>query len=265
MKYRVYTESDIIEKSRELIHAFMHRELISFTELLDEQFVWLGDYSSQYISGKDNFIKTIKEELLMPPLELSQEEYSILTHERHTWVSYGRCVVTTQIGDDSFLTSGIHFTFVWKQDKDNMLILMASANHVQDEQQQDPDALSIPQARVFDRVDPKMILRKDSKKLRLRDRTGNQHFLYPDEIIYVQSKDKYCTVYTATKEICDYRTIKSLEQPGFLRIHSRYLVNISYIASIRRYEVNLIDGRTLPIGKNRYMDIQKQLAATIPY
>lgn len=261
MKYCTFTNSDIIEKSRELIHAFMHRELIPFTDLLSEQFVWLGDSSAQYIVGKENFLKTITAEILMPPLELSQEEYSILTHERHTWVAYGRCVVTTGTAEDVLLSSGIHFTFVWKQEKDTLFLLMACANHVQDEQPSE-DTSSVPQARVFDHVKQEILFRPNTPKIRLRNQDGSQYFLYPDEIIYVQSQDKYCTIYTKADQICCYMPLKSLEQSGFIRIHSRYLVNMSYIASIKRYEINLLDGRKLPIGKNRYQAIKEIISSS---
>ena len=37
-----YTEKDILDKSRELIHAFMNKQLLPFKNLLDENFVWVG-------------------------------------------------------------------------------------------------------------------------------------------------------------------------------------------------------------------------------
>lgn len=253
------------------MHAFMHRKMLQFTELLDEGFVWLGDYAAQYIQGRDAFLQTITTEITMPPLELSQEEYTILTHERHTWVSYGRCTVTTQTAPDTYIASGIHFTFVWKQEKDDIYLLMASANHVQDAQQQEalPDITAtspveqtteVPQARVFDRISPELLTPQKAPKIRFRDNTGNLHFLYPDEIIYASSQNKLCTIHTADREFSGFKSLRSLEQPGFLRIHNRYLVNLSYLATIRRYQAKLTDGTALPIGRDRYKGVHATLA-----
>lgn len=267
MKYRVYSESDIIDKSRELIHAFMNRKMLSFAELLDKNFVWIGDYAAQYIQGRDAFLQTITAEFQMPPIELSREEYSILTHERHTWVSYGRCTVTAQTSPEHYVASGIHFNFVWKQEKDAIFLLMASANHVLDAQKQDmpldfpnPEAVpadkEIPQARVFDQIAPEDLTDKGTPKMRIRDITGNLHFLYPNEVLYANSNDKLCTIHTIDQEFCGIMSLRSLEQPGFLRIHSRYLVNLSYVTAIRRYAVTLTDGTSLPIGRDRYKEVQ---------
>ena len=268
LKYRTYSVSDIIDKSRTLIHAFMNRQVISFTALLDENFVWLGDSSSQYIQGRDAFLKTITDEIKMPPLELSQEEYTVLIHERHTWVSYGRCTVTSNIGTENLMSCGIHFTLVWKQVKDDMYLTLASATHVLDTQQQDivpiiPDDSqnsSVPQARVFDHIKASELIHKNTPKIRIRDTSGNLHFLFPDEIIYAHSRGKDCTLHTVNGEIISCMALNSLERPAFLRIHASYLVNRPCITSIHRYEVALIDGSKLPVGKARYNNIIKLLA-----
>lgn len=268
MRYRIYSESEMITKSRELIHTFMKRQMDFFTELLHPNFVWLGDYSYQYIKGKDNFLKTITSESTLPPLEFSQEEYSCLTHERHTWITYGRCLVTATLENDQKLASGIHFTFVWKQEENDMYLLQASANHVQDEQLQElPDNVSIlqnsdviPQARVFDHVKPEVLSASDQQKLKVRDDHGSLHFLSASEIIYAQCSNKYCTIITDHGTLTSYMPLKNLELDGFIRIHTSFLINKNYARSIKRYELTLRDGTTLPVGKERYKNIVEQLS-----
>lgn len=268
MKYRIFSESDMIDKSRDLIHAFMTRQMLSFSGLLADDFVWIGDYSSQYIQGKNAFLKTIAEEIQMPPLELSEEEYAVLTHERHTWITYGRCVVTTNLETKQPLSSRIHFTFVWKQIKNDIYLLLASANHVQNEQPQEiipaasgcTSTAPVPQARVFYDVSADTMMHKATQKIRIRDLSGNLHFLFPNEIVYANSKVKNCTIHTISGlELISCMPLNTLEQTGFLRIHSRYLVNRSFITSIRRYQVTLTDNTVLPVGKQRYNEIVTQL------
>lgn len=266
MKYHIYTESDIIQKSRTLIHAFMNRQMLSFKELLDENFVWIGDYKSQYIKGRETFMNTVSEEIMLPPLELTQEEYSILTHERHTWISYGRCTVTIHTGNNAFLSTGIHFTFVWKQDKDELLLCLASATHVQDDQNQslpatdNPTVASdIPQARVFDQINPNVLSSINMPRICLKDDKKNLHFISPNEIIYAQSDNKYCTVYTLNSQIYSYMPLHKLELPVFFRIHKQFVVNPSYVTSLRRYEVTLMNSVILPIGKEHFKGFQEVL------
>ncbi|WP_343082891.1 LytTR family transcriptional regulator DNA-binding domain-containing protein [Blautia producta] len=258
-----YTEKDILDKSRELIHAFMNRQLLPFQDLLDENFVWVGDYASQYIQGRDKFLKTVAVEEALPPVELEQEEYAMLTHERRTWVTYGRFTVAAQGVSGTPLSSRVHFTFVWKQDKDALHLLHANACHVLDEQVQEelPDiGDSAPQARVFDRTNIELLSGGKMEKLRIKDINGNVHFLFPGEILYMKSDDKLTTIYTEQDSFTARVTLGEMEHPHFVRIHNSYLANIRYITKIRRYKATLADGTELPIGQPRYKDIQKRIA-----
>lgn len=255
-----YTEKNILDKSRELIHAFMNKQLLPFLELLDENFVWVGDYSSQYIQGRDKFLKTIESEGELPPLEISQEEYAMLTHERHTWVTYGRFIVTGRGVDGTSLSSGVHFTFVWKQEKEDLHLLHANACHIQNEQAPQDQT---PQARVLDRVNTEILSAGKMEKIRIKDLNGNIHFFFPGEIIYMKSDDKITTISTETDSITARVTLNEMEHPHFVRIHNSYLVNIRYIREICRYKATLSDGTQLPIGQTRYKEIQKRISGKL--
>lgn len=255
-----YTETDILNKSRELIHAFMSKKLLPFKELLDENFVWVGDYASQYIQGRDKFLETIAVEGSLPPVELSQEEYAILTHERHTWVTYGRFIVKTKDGNEVSLSSRIHFTFVWKQDKNTLRLLHANACHVSDEQIQEAEnSEDTPQAMLFEHTNIENLSNEKKQKINIRDLSGNVHFLFLDEILYMKSDDKLVTVYTEHNSFTARTTLSELENAHFIRIHNSYLVNMKYITKICRYQATLFNGKQLPIGQTRYKNIQKRM------
>lgn len=255
MENRHYTEKEILDKSRELIHAFMSKQLLPFKDLLDENFVWVGDYASQYIQGRDKFLQTVAVEGELPPIELEQEEYAMLTHERHTWVTYGRFTVGAQS-----ISSRIHFTFVWKQDKNGLHLLHANACHVLDEQEEAMNTVDdTPQARVFDRTNLEVLSGGKMEKIRIKDLNGNVHFLFPGEILYMKSDDKVSTIYTTQGSFVARVTLNEMEHPHFVRIHNSYLVNIRYITKICRYKATLEDGTLLPIGQTRYKAIQQQI------
>ena len=212
MRNHRYTETDILDKSRELIHAFMSKKLLPFKELLDENFVWIGDYTSQYIQGRDKFLETIVLEGELPPVELSQEEYTILTHERHTWITYGRFIVKTNVGKEILFSSRIHFTFVWKQDKGTLKLIHANACHVSDDPVQEAKiSENTPQAMIFDRTHIENISNKETQKISIRDLSGNVHFLFPNEILYMKSDDKLVTVYTEHHSFTARTTLNEME------------------------------------------------------
>ena len=55
-----FTYQDVLNHSKDFVHALMNRDIIMFQYLLDDDFVWIGDYTNQYISGKEAFIHVLK-------------------------------------------------------------------------------------------------------------------------------------------------------------------------------------------------------------
>jgi DNA-binding LytR/AlgR family response regulator len=73
------------------------------------------------------------------------------------------------------------------------------------------------------------------------------------DILYIESLGNYAGIYTESKRITAYLTLKSLESQlpatGFIKIHQSYLVNFSRITAIEGNELKL-GPKTLPIGRN---------------
>ena len=74
------------------------------------------------------------------------------------------------------------------------------------------------------------------------------------DIKYFEVKGHNVTVVCGSEEqVCG--TLRayedSLNEKGFLRVHKGYLVNFRYIYSIRKDDVELTDGKALPLSRNR--------------
>jgi DNA-binding LytR/AlgR family response regulator len=73
------------------------------------------------------------------------------------------------------------------------------------------------------------------------------------DILYVESLGNYAGIYTETRKIMAYLTLKSLENQlppmEFVKIHQSYLVNFTRITAIEGNELR-IDQKALPIGRN---------------
>jgi DNA-binding LytR/AlgR family response regulator len=73
------------------------------------------------------------------------------------------------------------------------------------------------------------------------------------DILYVESLGNYAGIYTETKKIMAYLTLKSLESQlppsEFIKVHQSYLVNFSRITAIEGNELRL-GQKVLPIGRN---------------
>lgn len=74
-----------------------------------------------------------------------------------------------------------------------------------------------------------------------------------DDLIYAESIGNYVSIYTRSKKIVAYLTVRSLESQlpvgKFIRIHQSYLVNYTKIDAIEGNEIR-IGGRSLPIARN---------------
>jgi DNA-binding LytR/AlgR family response regulator len=73
------------------------------------------------------------------------------------------------------------------------------------------------------------------------------------DILYIESLGNYAGIYTESRKIMAYLTLKSLENQlpsmEFVKIHQSYLVNFSRITAIEGNELR-IDEQALPIGRN---------------
>ena len=74
-----------------------------------------------------------------------------------------------------------------------------------------------------------------------------------NDILYAESLGNYVSIYTESKRIIAYLTMKSLESQlstdEFIKIHQSYLVNSSKIDAIEGNEIK-IGSRSLPISRN---------------
>lgn len=75
------------------------------------------------------------------------------------------------------------------------------------------------------------------------------------DIIYFVSNDHYVDVVTPNEKCVIRESLNNLEKEyghyGFIRIHSRYMVNVQYIYSIEKNTVVLTDKTELPLSQRR--------------
>ncbi|MEG2222751.1 MAG: LytTR family DNA-binding domain-containing protein [Oscillospiraceae bacterium] len=257
MRNERYTEGELLDRSRELIHLFAGKQIAPFLSILDEHFSWLGDYEPLYIQGLPGFLASIREERLQPPAEIRQEEYKLVAHDHSLWVICGRFTAVADTGEN--IASTVHFTLVWRAGKDGLKLFHAQGTH----------ALPLPspaaaQSRIFQRSRAAAPPRHADEKISVRDLNGIVHYLFCDEILYIKSDNKQCSFFLAHGSFAVHTTLKELARPPFLLLHRSYLVNARYVRSIRRYTATLTDGTELPIGKERYMVLKATLQEDLP-
>lgn len=111
------------------------------------------------------------------------------------------------------------------------------------------------------------LLLEEIPEKRMAVRSGQQIiFVNPNLILYVQAQKKRTELVCVDKVISCNSTIGELakELPEvFYHLHRGYLVNTLYIVAIRRFEVELLSGITLPIPAKNYMQVKQDLLKLI--
>jgi two-component system LytT family response regulator len=101
----------------------------------------------------------------------------------------------------------------------------------------------------------------------IRDRS-NVHVIPVEQIDYIEAQDDYVSIRAAGRSYLKEQTLGELEEQlaakGFLRIHRRYILNVSRLAKIELSEKDsriaiLNDKTQLPISRSGYMKLRHLL------
>lgn len=87
--------------------------------------------------------------------------------------------------------------------------------------------------------------------------------IHPDDIYYIEHIYNGIKVYGENFNICTLDSVEDLypviEGRQFFRCHKDYIVNLSYVQEIEKYDFKLLNGQVVPIAKNIYKTAQKEL------
>jgi two-component system LytT family response regulator len=137
------------------------------------------------------------------------------------------------------------------------------------------EALARARQRIRDReepVSPAVVRtaregRRPLNRILIRDR-ADVHVIPVEKIDFIESQDDYVAVRSAGRSLLKEQTLGELESlldPGrFVRIHRRYLLNLTRLARIEQSETEsrtavLTDGTELPISRSGYARLRELL------
>lgn len=260
-----FSEQEIIEKTKAVLHSFYSRDISAVVDLMDENCVWIGTYDSQYTYGKEAFIQATRSESKELAVSILQEEYALIFHEKKYSAVYGRYTVAGEEKDGTVLLAKVRLTFVWKQVGNTLLAVHIHCADSRDVplQYHSSSLESLPEnLGWFEYIRKVDTNSHQSGRVLLKDVRGLIHTLMPVEILYAEVHDKETAVYTGAECFLTKYPLRELERlcPFLLRTHKSYLVNPPYIKAIRRYTLTLQDQTELPVSKGQYMTVKKALS-----
>lgn len=100
---------------------------------------------------------------------------------------------------------------------------------------------------------PSIIVRNDTRKYKVQLK----------ELSYIETFNRKLLLHTNQEKIISYKTMKEMEselaENGFARCHTSYLVNLFYVKGVKRLELELITGETIPISQPKRKSFMEQL------
>lgn len=253
---------DTVAISRNIVHCYFAGDIEPYVSRLCGKSIWMGNGARMLIG--DGTIRSRLESVVCDhPLQVYQEEYVPLTLTP-------RCqAVTAQVNigepEQSRGDTSVSYTFLYQLigAETKLVLIHANYEHLRSfASGKDDAALSVPTYQLV-----RDILLENPPKGRLPIPSGNSTlFLHPDMIFYIRSKNRKTELFCVDKVIqsdLSISEINALLPETFCSIHRCYTVNTRYVTAIRRHEVSLITGETLPIPFHAYMRVKVDLERRI--
>lgn len=257
---------ECIDLTASFIKNYYSRNIEKCYCLLDDEFTWLGTYNFQNARNKREFINIINDKLKLkrskPEITVSHDKYSLVSSNSNLWVIEGCFFTSTNDDLNHFLFAKTRCTFIWKKVKKNWLLLHLHMSHVRDIpliydstfKQTDISKYGswFQYFREIDKYETK------GKRTIFKDTEGSIHYILAAEIIYIEVNDKLCIIHTFGDSITVRSSLQKIaeQNPFLLHVHKKYLANLYYIKSIKRYELELINDMIIPISQKNYLKIK---------
>lgn len=253
---------DTVALSREITHSYYAGDMEPYFSRLCAKSVWLGT-GGRVLVGGGAIRSRLEGVVRKQPCQIYQEEYIPL-------YLTPRCQAVTadvKVGEPGQERGDItaSYTFLYQLIGTETKLVLLHANYEflrPFSLNEGGPVLEIP-AYQFVRD----ILMEIPPKKRLAVPCGNTTlFVQPDMIFYVQSKNRKAELFCVDKVIqsdLSISEINAMLPETFCPIHRCYTVNTHYVMSIRRYEVSLITGETLPVPFHTYMHVKANLERRI--
>ena len=84
------------------------------------------------------------------------------------------------------------------------------------------------------------------------------------DIVYIETENRNAIIHTKNEKFVCYKNMKELEteleEAGFSRCHTSYIVNLVCVENIEKMVAKLVTGNIIPISKNKKKSFMQSLA-----
>lgn len=256
------TANEIYKLTKDILHSCYKGNLSPWFDHLSDNAVYLCNGSPTLFGGIaiKNYFKTRTENNFT---NILHETYHPIVLSDTCGIIHGQCILCNYTSGNYSISK---FTLVFQLINDEFKIILQQnsydntdnkSNSKNKSLEMNQDALKFVQA----------LLLKKSSDLKINVKCGTKSvFIDPYAVLYITSRGKNTEFVCIDRIIQCNNSIKELEAilpDSFYKIHRSYIVNVKYIVSIKRFEVKLIPGTTLPIPEHKYKQIKSDITALV--
>lgn len=196
-------------------------------------------------------------------VEVVQEEYHSVDLGDDCALVFGG--ITVESSDGAFLIS-TRFSYVYRLIDGEIKLIHQHNSYTQNENSEYENFGGyVPNINTMQFVRRLLIDSSSSKRIPIK--SGKQTiFINTNSILYVQGQRKRTEIVCVDRIISCNTPLGKLSKEltnVFYPIHRSYIVNTLYIVAVRRFEVELVSGITVPIPPKTYSEIKAKITEII--
>lgn len=250
---------DVVELTRYVLHNFYLGNLEPWFAHLHPCSVWVGT-GEPLLYGAEAIIHHFKKYAGRAPQQIVCERYYRIPLGDHAAQVAGELTLTEK---DSAYQANVLFTIAYTYSRGQAKIASHHFTYAfaRTDESNRGTALQLDIC-MHQFIKSLLINHPQDKQITIK--SGSRIvYIYPAMILYIEKTrgrgvDIVCVdqVISCTTSLYE---IKKMLPFNFYPIHRGYIVNMLYITSLKRYEVELISGAKIPVPARNYMDVKKSI------
>ncbi len=199
-------------------------------QYLHYDIVWVNDWYNEYLYGYSAVCRGIMAGSGLEGGAVVHHHYHVQAVKRDVAVVTGQFRTAGKGGGSG---ADSHCTFIWSWSREEAKLLHVHISQVNLQEQA-------------------------GRQLLFRGEDGSSYYLSPNEILYVEARNIYCSVHCSSRVIPVSQSMKQVREilpEQFLKIHRSFIVNRRYVFRVYRYGLELVGGICLPVPEKQYMNV----------
>ena len=261
-------EESLDQRSANILIEYYNDNLEPYFSAMDKDFLWLGALQGQWVYGKDNLREMYEKESHNLSFTLGE----MTTTMRMMGNSVCEVIVsfdlTTHYPDheDVMVHRRVHFTWEKKRVTDDdgnaskQWVWMTC--HISDEQASDPRDVIYP-VHLSDYLIEQEAEQARQRRIVVTDIDNVTHYLIDATVTWIENIGAHSVIHINNGETVEVKStvneINKMYPKKFYRPHISYLINLHYVLSITRFEIQMTDETIIPIPEKKYTRVKKDV------